>query len=83
MEARPPSEDVYKINCDAAYIPGLHKSGREFVIRNHSGDVVAARPSSADFLIYICQTCQNHCLYERPGVCYDVRVRGETGHCGN
>nr|TKW28817.1 hypothetical protein SEVIR_3G353050v2 [Setaria viridis] len=44
---RPPPEDVYKITFR------VHKnlSGCGFVIRNHSGEAVAAGASSADFLM--------------------------------
>jgi ribonuclease HI len=37
-----PPEDVYKINCDEAFIPRSHKTGWGFIIRNPVGMVVAA-----------------------------------------
>ena len=37
-----PPEDVYKINCDGAFIPGINKAGWGFVIRDHTGMAIAA-----------------------------------------
>lgn len=36
-----PPEDVYKINCDGAFIPGSNNAGWGFVIRDHFGMVIA------------------------------------------
>jgi ribonuclease HI len=46
-----PPEDVYKINCDGAFITGSNKAGWGFIIRNHAGMVVAAGAGSANFLM--------------------------------
>ncbi|CAO1940684.1 unnamed protein product, partial [Urochloa humidicola] len=48
---RAPPEDVYKINCDGAFIPGSNKAGWGFVIRNHFGKVVAAGAGPANFVL--------------------------------
>ena len=46
-----PPEDVYKINCDGAFIPGINKAGWGFVIRDHTGMAIAAGAGSANFLM--------------------------------
>ena len=46
-----PPEDVYKINCDGAFIPGINKAGWGFVIRDHTGMAIAAGAGFANFLM--------------------------------
>jgi ribonuclease HI len=47
---RIPPEDMYKINCDGAFIPGSNSAGWGYVIRNHFGEVVVAGAGSENCL---------------------------------
>lgn len=47
---RAPPKDVYKINFDGAFIPGLNKAGWGFIIRDHYGQVIAGA-GSTDFVL--------------------------------
>jgi ribonuclease HI len=49
-----PREDVYKINCDGAFILWINKAGWGFVIRDHTGMAIAAGAGSANFLMRAC-----------------------------
>ena len=78
---RPPPEDVYKINCDAAYSPCSRKSGWGFVIRNHLGNAVAAGSGSADFLMSAQHAEAIACMKGLDRVC--IYARDGKGHSGN
>ena len=57
-----PTEDVYKINCDGAFIPGINKAGWGFVIRDHTGMVIATGAGFANFLMSAQHTEAVACL---------------------
>lgn len=59
---RAPPENIYRINCDGAFIPGSNKPGWGFVIRKYQGMVIAAGAGSANFLLSVQQAEETACF---------------------
>lgn len=48
---REPPDGFYKINCDGTFLPGTCKGGWGFVIRDNTGQVMAAGAGATEFLM--------------------------------